>query len=229
MKRALSTTLAVLCLLGAQAQRRYESDDEKRQEEKQKKAKETMRKDVYTAPLVTDPDDYILPGSKTDRTLPERLQPVHMFKRLDCVFLKPEQITPSRHQVSGYGITAMENVGEETHVTYTLFVFDVGQWHALSKNKVMIDLNTGDRYFPRRVLNYIPFDKVLIIQGFKNRYIDFTVVYPKLSDSAEMVSFTDICPIQTELPLNRSPRSGPKIVNAKAMLEKSKNKPKDIF
>lgn len=191
--------------------------------------REAMRRGVVQVPMVIYPDDYINPGSKTDRTLPEELQPVNMLERLDCVVLDKEQITLGRANVPLYAVTGMENRKEETFVTFSLPIFSDIQWHAFNKNRVMMDPATGDKYYPRRIDKNIPFDKVLIIKNQKGMTLNFTMVFPRLNDGVQRVIFTDMKPIQTELPLNRAPRRNLVVDNVPQLLENSQKKGRDIF
>lgn len=203
--------------------------ERKKQQERERMVRDAMRRGVMVLPLRTYPDDYINPGSTTDRSLPEELQATPWDKRLDCVKLKPEQLTFSKYRVQNTTITAIENTEKETLVTYTIAGHYDKRWYAINRYTVMVDKATGDRYFPRRVLKKIPFDKVLIIEGCKDRMLDFTVVYPKLADGVERVVFTDDRPIQTEVPLNRGPRTDYEVSNVQEMLKKNIKRGRDIF
>ncbi|MEG1897978.1 MAG: hypothetical protein RR217_07355, partial [Mucinivorans sp.] len=140
-----------------------------------------------------------------------------------------EQIIVARQNAATYSIMAMENVGRETIVTYSLPVHWDNQWHALNRYTVMTDPASGDRYFPRRVENKIPFDKVLIINGYNGRTINFKVVYPRIKDGVTKVVFSDERPIQTELPLNRTPDQIIVVANVQEMLQNSVHRGEDIF
>ncbi|MEG2099543.1 MAG: hypothetical protein RR858_01750 [Mucinivorans sp.] len=199
------------------------------QTERSRKIVAAMRRGVQVMPMYVSPNDFINPGSKTDRTLPEELQAIPWAERLDCVLLHADQIIVARQNVATYSIMAMENVGRETIVTYSLPVHWDNQWHALNRYTVMTDPASGDRYFPRRVENKIPFDKVLIINGYNGRTINFKVVYPRIKDGVTKVVFSDERPIQTELPLNRTPDQIIVVANVQEMLQNSVHRGEDIF
>lgn len=231
MKRFILLFLLTILCSACVAQNYTQSFDmeRKKQHDRERMIQEAMRRGVMVLPLRTYPDDYINPGSTTDRSLPEELQATPWDKRLNCVKLKPEQLTFSKYSVSTTKITAIENKDNETLVTYTIPGRYDKRWYAINRYTVMVDKATGDRYFPRRVLKKIPFDKVLIIEGCKDRMLDFTVVYPKLADGVDRVVFTDDRPIQTEVPLNRGPRTDYEVSNVQEMLKKNIKRGRDIY
>lgn len=209
----------------------YTPEQNKKEVERKRKIQEAMRRGVVVMPLVVYPDDYINPGSTTDRSLPEELQATPWDRRLNCVRLKPEQLVPSRFNLNNTAITAMENKGNETWVTYSKPCYHDKHWYVFNRYTAMVDQATGDRYFPRRIEGNIPFDRILIIEGCKGRTLDFTVVYPRLAEGVEKVIFRDTRPVQTEVPLNRAPKKDYPVNNVQELLQKAKEQKKgrDIY
>lgn len=209
----------------------YPSFESQKERDRQRKIQEAMRRGVVVMPMRTYPDDYINPGSTTDRSLPEELQATPWDQRLNCVKLKPEQLVVSKFNLSNTAITAIENKGNETYVTYSKPCYYHKHWYVFNRYTVMVDRATGDRYFPRRVLGNIPFDRILIVEGCKGRTLDFTVVYPKLAEGVERIVLRDDRPVQTEVPLNRAAKKDYEVNNVQELLQKAKEQKKgrDIY
>lgn len=200
-----------------------------------KSGKDAGKKETHIMPMLIHADDFINPGSTTDRTLPEEKQAIPWYERLDCVKLNKNQIKsldPSyfvTQTKSSYPLVSMQNVGDETFVTFALYIHWDHNWFALNKAQAMVDPASGDRYFPRRVLNDIPMDKVLRVEGYKGRNITYTIVYPRLKESVEQVAFIDTKPIQTELPLNRAAKQTAVVTNVKELLSASERRGEDLY
>ena len=241
MKRALM--LAALCLWAAAAvgqtvqksqeeiqKRQREIQERQRQiQEKQRQIQLAMRKGVVVMPLVKYPDDWILPHSGTDRSLPEELQKRPWYERLDCVRVGPGQLVVAAEPVEKYSVYSIQDTGRETWVTWALPVGWDRQWHAYNKGCVVVDEATGDRYFPRRIENGLPFDKIWDIQGYDGNTVLFTVVYPRLKYGVKRIRFTDAWPIKTELPLNRTPRRDIVVEDVQNLIQQAAKKGKDIY
>lgn len=237
MKRTLFLTITLTLLaLGSAAQEQASRADYWKSRkvvapaERERIFREATLYGRYPVPIHDPQDYYTTPWSRTDRSLPEEKQPIPWYERLDCVKLTPQQIDTVQGQKIEYSLSVidMKNKGDETFVT---FAFRVGwdkQWLVLNRYEVLFDPDRGDCYYPRRVLKDIPFDKVLIIEGYKGKAIQFTIAYPRLDCRVKSIVVTPIKAVQTEKPLNGKGLSIIAVPDVRALLCRDRQG-EDIF
>lgn len=65
-------------------------------------------------------------------------------------------------------------------------------------------LRTNDRYYPRRLENDIPLNRVIIVNKFPKTMLELTYVYPALKKSVVRVDIVESPESNVELPSNSS-------------------------
>jgi hypothetical protein len=121
--------------------------------------------------------------------------------------LKPEQVIVSSMPYKNSNDTkliSIERAKNETRVTVAVPIHFTGNWINTDSAFHMIDLQTKDRYFPRRLENDIPLNRVIIVNGFARTMIELTYIYPPLKKSVVMVDLVESNESNVELPSNSS-------------------------
>lgn len=86
---------------------------------------------------------------------------------------------------------AIERRQEDTKVTFLQPIYYDRQWLYYSPGFKIIDTKTGDEYIMRGFDKGLPFNKLLIVNGFNNQYIQISLIFPKLQKHVKKIDIVE--------------------------------------
>lgn len=96
----------------------------------------------------------------------------------------------------------IETDKNETRVTIATPIYFESNWVQFDKGFCMVDRKTGDTYVIRSLTRGIELDKTLVVEGKKNRMVEFTMVFPPLKQGVKSVDMYQKYPQQLQSPTN---------------------------
>lgn len=101
------------------------------------------------------------------------------------LFFSPGNSTvPSLHSI--------EIRKNDTKVTFCQPIYFNSQWLYYSPGFTIIDKKTGDEYHVRGYDGCSSMDRVQIVQGFKNKYIYVSLIFPKLKKRVKYIDILEL-------------------------------------
>ena len=97
---------------------------------------------------------------------------------------------------------SIERRAKDTKVTFLQPIYFDWQWLYYSPGFVIIDRKTGDEYHVRGYDGGAPQDRLLTVEGFNSKYIFFSLLFPKLKKSVEVIDILELPHEKDKLPSN---------------------------
>lgn len=92
---------------------------------------------------------------------------------------------------------------DETRVTIATPIFFDSNWVQFDQGFCIVDRETGDTYMIRSLTRGIELNKTLVVEGKKNRMVEFTMVFPPLKKGVKYVDMYQKFPeMQAPMPTN---------------------------
>lgn len=97
---------------------------------------------------------------------------------------------------------AIERREDDTKVTFLQPIYFDSQWLHYSPGFKIIDKKSGDEYLVRGYAGGAPFGRLMIIKGFKYKYIYVSLLFPKLKNNVKEIDILELPSEQDVLPSN---------------------------
>jgi hypothetical protein len=108
----------------------------------------------------------------------------------EAYYTKPDQLVQC---MPGLGIKVLqiEKCRDETRVTLSVRIKGDLQWLRFDSGFCIIDKESKDRYFIRRLDRNLPLDKTIIVSGMSGQTVGITLVFPPLKRSVKEVDIEE--------------------------------------
>lgn len=99
-------------------------------------------------------------------------------------------------------IYSIERRKDDTKVTFLVPIYFDWQWLHFSPGFKIVDKASGDEYHVRGYDGGAPFGKLLIVQGFNEKYIYVSLLFPKLKKSVKEIDILELPHEKDVIPSN---------------------------
>ena len=124
----------------------------------------------------------------------------------------------------------VERRKNDTKITVLQPIYFDSQWLHYSRGYKIVDRNSGDEYHVRGYDGGAPFDRLLIVKGFNNKYIYVSLLFPKLKKSVKSIDILEMPHEKDILPANDDGKAKSYYnVNLKEYHKKSSKRNKKVY
>lgn len=110
--------------------------------------------------------------------------PVDSIQVADMIYKPGMSTTPLLYTI--------ERRKNDTKVTFLQPIYFDSQWLHYSRGYKIVDRSSGDEYHVRGYDGGAPFDRLLIVKGFNNKYIYVSLLFPKLKKSVKRIDLLEL-------------------------------------
>jgi uncharacterized protein YktA (UPF0223 family) len=151
-------------------------------------------------------------GADSTQINKRKLEKDAVQKRDQKIYDNAYTLLPEQVKISSLPYKAENNCqfvkivrGEnETKVTYAIAIHFAWNWISTDSLSCLIDKQTNDCYYPRRLESGIPLNRVIIVKDCARKMIEVTYIYPPLKKSVLVVDLVDLPGSTLEIPSNSS-------------------------
>lgn len=121
---------------------------------------------------------------------PEQHQIIRWRDRLTHYNVPQQDIRVSREHIGGVPekVLRVKHTETETIITMGCSVYYDSNWLAPNSNQVLEDVESGDRYYFRRLGGNLPVNTILVFDGCKGQVVEVDYVFPRLADNVKEVT-----------------------------------------
>ncbi len=116
----------------------------------------------------------------------------------EAYYAKPDQLVQCMPGL-GTKVIQIEKGRDETRVTLSVRIKGDLQWLRFDSGFCIIDQESKDRYFIRRLDRNLPLDKTIIVSGMSGQTVGITLVFPRLKRSVKEVDIEEFITPGAEL------------------------------